>query len=39
MWNYQVFKEGNVQRPLRKFVAWQQCATVMQREAVTYAKL
>jgi hypothetical protein len=25
--------------PFEKFVDWRQCAAVMQREAVTYAKL
>jgi hypothetical protein len=28
-----------IQRSLEKFVDWGQCAAVMQREAVTYAKL
>jgi len=29
----------NVRGPFKKFMDWQQCAAVMQREAVTYTKL
>jgi hypothetical protein len=29
----------NIREPFEKFVDWWQCAAVMQREAVTYAKL
>jgi hypothetical protein len=31
--------EGFVRGPFEKFVDWRQCAAVMEREAVTYAKL
>jgi hypothetical protein len=29
----------HILEPFEKFVDWRQCAAVMQREAVTYAKL
>jgi hypothetical protein len=39
IWKIEQRKGYIIQGPFTKFVDWRQCATVVQREAVTYANL